>query len=205
VAQQRKLQMSINRRKILTGVAASAGIGLSGLTPAPVYASNDSVVRFMNRSADRLLKVARNGSPKGFLRFILRYTDVSGIALYSLGSYRSGLQKKYRKIYFRGMARHISRYFTIQSRQYRVVKAEIGKTSWQEGDAHFIDTKLTLVTGATYNVRWQLVRRKGRLKIANVRVLGFWLARFQRNQFEGFIAKQGGKVNALVAVLHNRK
>jgi len=201
--QQRKLQASINRRKILTGVAASAGVGWSGLTPA--YAAKDPVVRFMNRSADRLLKIARNGSPKGFLRFILRYTDVSGIALYSLGSYRSGLQKKHQKIYFRGMARHISRYFATQSRQYRVVRAEIGETSWQEGDAHFIDTKLTLVTGATYNVRWQLVRRKGRLKIANVRVLGFWLARFQRNQFEGFIAKQGGKVTDLVAVLHNRK
>lgn len=125
--------------------------------------------------------------------------------MYSLGSYQTGLKKKYRKIYFRGMARHITRYFTQQARQYRVVRAEVGKASWREGDAHYIDTKLTLLTGSTYNVRWQIVRRNGRYKIANVRVLGFWLARFQRSQFEGYISKQGGRVNALVAVLHNRK
>ena len=202
---QPEIPASLNRRRILAGVAATAGIGLTPLTPAPALAATDPIVRFMNRSAERLLKAARDGSPRGFLRFILRYTDVSGLAMYSLGSYQSGLQKKYRKIYFRGMARHITRYFTYQSRQYRVVRAEVGDKSWREGDAYYIDTKLTLLNGSTYNVRWEIVRRKGRYKIANVRVLGFWLASFQRSQFEGFISKQGGRVNALVAVLHNRK
>ena len=190
---------------MLTGAAATAGIGMSALTPTPASAAKDPIVQFMNNSAQRLLKAARNGSPKGFLRFIMRYTDVSGLAMYSLGSYQSGLQKKYRRMYFRGMARHIMRYFTYQSRQYRVVRAEVGEKSWREGDSYYIDTKLTLLTGSTYNVRWEIVRRKNRYKIANVRVLGFWLARFQRSQFENYIAKQGGRVNALVAVLHNRK
>jgi len=196
---------NLNRRKVLTGVAASAGVGLSGLSPSSAKVAQDPVVRFMNRSARKLLKAARDGSPKGFLKFILRYTDVSGLAIYSLGSYKGGLKKKYRNIYFRGMARHITRYFTYQSRQYRIVKAEVGEKSWQEGEAYYIDTKLTLLTGSTYNVRWEIVRRKGRYKIANVRVLGFWLAQFQRSQFENFISRQGGEVTALVAVLQSRK
>jgi phospholipid transport system substrate-binding protein len=202
----------LNRRKLITGVAVSAGIGLSVLAPVPGFAAptpakaaKDPIVRFMNRSAEKLLKAARDGSPRGFLRFIMRYTDVSGIAMYSLGAYQADLQKKYRKTYFRGMARYITRYFTYQSRQYRVIRAEVGEKSWQEGDAYYIDTKLTLVSGATYNVRWQIVRRKKRYKISNVRVLGFWLAQFQRSQFESFISRQGGKVNALVAVLQSRK
>jgi len=190
---------------MLAGVAATAGIGLSVTVPASAYAAKDPIVQFMTRSAERLLKAARQGSPRGFLRFIMRYTDVSGLAMYSLGSYQAGLQKKYRKIYFRGMARHITRYFTYQSRQYRIVKAEVGEKSWREGDFYYVDTKLTLLTGSTYNVRWQIVRRKGRYKIANVRVLGFWLARFQRYQFERFISRQGGRVTALVAILDSRK
>ena len=200
-----KLPETLSRRKVLAGVAASTGIGISGLAIAPAHASKDTIVDFMNRSANILLKAALNSSPKEFLKFIMRYTDVDGIAIYSLGSYRSGLEKKYEKTYIRGMARHITRYFTYQSRQYRIIKVEVGKKSWQVEDAYYIDTKLTLVNGATYDVLWQIVRRKGRYKIANVRVLGFWLAKFQRIQFETYISKQGGSVNALVAVLQSRK
>jgi len=203
--QPEKEHKTLSRRKVLAGVAASTGIGLSGLTMAPAHASKDTIVDFMNRSSNILLKAALNSSPKAFLNFIMRYTDVGGIAIYSLGSYRSDLEKKYERTYIRGMARHITRYFTYQSRKYRVVKVEVGKKSWQVEDAYYIDTKLTLVNGSTYDVLWQIVRRKGRYKIANVRVLGFWLAKFQRIQFETYIAKQGGKVNALVAILQSRK
>ena len=196
---------NLSRRKVLAGVAASTGIGLSGLTIAPAHASKDTIVDFMNRSANILLKAALNSSPKAFLNFIMRYTDVGGIAIYSLGSYRAGLEKKYEKTYIRGMARHITRYFTYQSRQYRIIKVDVGKKSWQVEDAYYIETKLTLVNGSTYNVLWQIVRRDGRYKIANVRVLGFWLAKFQRTQFETYISKQGGSVNALVAILKSRK
>lgn len=196
---------TLNRRKILTGAAASASVGLSGLVSTPAYAKKDTVVSFMHSSTGKLLKAARDSSPKEFLNFIMRYTDVSGIAIYSLGSYQSGLEKKHQNTYIRGMARHITRYFTSQSRKYRILKVEIGEKGWQVDDAYYIDTKLTLVSGATYEVLWQLVRRKGRYKIANVRVLGFWLAQFQRIQFETYISKQGGRVNALVAILQSRK
>lgn len=195
----------LNRRAILAGVAASASVGFTGIAPSPAFARADPVVTFMNRSAKKLLNAARSGSAKAFLRFILRYTDIGGISMYSLGSYQSGLQKKHRKIFFKGTARHITRYFTYQSRKYPILKAEIGEKSWQEGDTHYIDTKITLITGATYNVRWQIVRRKKRFRISNVRVLGFWLAKFQRSQFESYIAKKGGDVEALVAALHYRK
>jgi len=203
--QPEKMHKTLSRREALAGAAVSTGIGLSGLTILPANAAKDSVEAFMKRSTRKLLKAALNSSPKQFLNFIMRYTDVGGIAIYSLGSYRSGLEKKYERTYFSGMARHITRYFTYQSRQYRIAKVEVGKKSWQVEDAYYINTKLTLLTGATYNVLWQIVRRNGRYKIANVRVLGFWLARFQRVQFESYISKQGGKVNALVAILQSRK
>lgn len=205
-------QKSFCRRKAIIQSAAIACFGLALLVSAPAFAAKnpgaaakDPIVSFMKIAADKMLDAARDGSPKGFLKFILRYTDVGGIALYSLGSYQSGLLQKHRKIYFRGMARHITRYFTQQSRQYRIARAEIGKKSWKVDEAYYIDTKLTLVTGSSYNVRWQIVRRNNSFKISNVRILGFWLARFQRNQFENYINKQGGRVTALVAVLHNRK
>ncbi len=202
---QHNRQIYLSRRKILAGLAGTTAIGFSGPGITSAQAKTDPVVHFMKRASKTLLKAAKKGSSAAFLRFILRNTDVSGIALYSLGTYKSGLQKKHQKIYFRGMARHITRYFTYQSQKYRIVKAEVGKASWQEGGASYVDTKITLNTGSAYTVRWQIVRRKGRYKIANVRVLGFWLARFQRNQFESFIARQDGRVSALVAALYYRK
>lgn len=205
VEDQHSTHKTLNRRKILAGAAAGASLGLTGLGTSPAFARKDPVVTFMNRSAKKLLNAARSGSPKAFLRFILRYTDIGGISMYSLGEYRTRLLKKHQKIYVKGTARHIMRYFTSQSRKYPILKAEIGEKSWQEGDSHFIDTEITLITGASYSVRWQLIQRKNRFKISNVRVLGFWLLGFQRSQFESYISKQGGKVEALVSALHYRK
>ena len=204
-SQQHKAPKSLNRRKILTGAVSSAGIVLTDLAPVPALAKTDPVVQFMKRSAKKLLNAAQHGSPKRFLSFISRYTDLSGIALYCLGNYKASLQKKHQRIYFQGTARHITRYFTYQSRKYQIAKADVGESSWEENGAHYVDTKVTLLTGSTYNVRWQIVRRNGRFKIANVRVLGFWLLGFQRKQFVNYIVKKGGKVTALVAVLHARK
>ena len=189
------------RREVLCGAAAAAALGVSGLAGAPAHAATDRAVVFMRQLRGPLLQAAKTASSKQFLRLIQGHADVTGIALYSLGSYRNGLERSHRTRYYRGVARYMSRYFALQSQEYRVASAEVLSPSWKDGESIYVDSKVILENGTVYTVRWQLKARGSTFKVVNVRVLGFWLAYFQRLQFEGFIRKRGGSVYALVAAL----
>lgn len=191
----------MSRRQLLSGAAALLVLGAGGPVAGPALAASDPVLAFMKRLRVPLLHAARTASSKQFYKVIQRHVDINGIALYSLGTYKDGLARSHRNRYYRGVARYMSRYFALQSKEYRIVNAEIVPKSWREGDSYYVDTNVILENGARYSVRWQLQRRKGGYKIVNVRVLGFWLAYFQRQQFQDFIKRRGGSVNALVAAL----
>lgn len=191
----------ITRRAWLGGAAAVLGLRAGGAYVEPADAASDRAVNFMKQLRGTLLNAAKTASSKQFLRVIQGHADVTGIALYSLGSYRKGLARAHQSRYYRGVARYMSRYFALQSREYRVTSAKVISPSWEDGGSHYVDSKVTLEGGSVYTVRWELKARGASFKVVNVRVLGFWLAYFQRQQFEEFIRKRGGSVNALVAAL----
>ncbi len=190
----------LTRRKVLGGAAAVAGLTVSGLPGQPAQAA-DAAVTFMNQLRGPLIQAARTASSKQFMRIVQGHADVTGIALYSLGSFKNGLERSHRSRYYLGVARYMARYFSLMSQEYRVSDAKITGKSWKDGDSTYVDSKVNLDGGESYTVRWELKQRGGSFKVVNVRVLGFWLAYFQRLQFEEFIRKRGGSVNALVAAL----
>ena len=190
----------LTRRKVLGGAAAVAGLTAGGLSSQPAEAA-DAAVNFMNQLRGPLLQAARTASSKQFMQIIQARADVTGIALYSLGSFKNGLERSHRTRYYLGVARYMARYFSLMSQEYRVSDAKIVGKSWKDGDSTYVDSKVNLEGGESYTVRWELKQRGGSFKVVNVRVLGFWLAYFQRLQFEEFIRKRGGSVNALVAAL----
>jgi ABC-type transporter MlaC component len=191
---------TLTRRTLVAAMVASACVGSSGVGQANAA---DTVVAFMNQIREPLLGAAISASRASFRRVIRKYADISGIAMYSLGSYRDGLEGSRRDAYYNGVVRYMSHYFATMAEEYKVENGSVTGESWQEGDLHYVDSRIFLKDGgSTYNVRWELAKDGGSFKIRNVRVLGFWLAYFQRKQFEQFIASRGGSVNALVAALN---
>ena len=162
----------MTRRGMVAGITAATVLCGFG---APVVArtTKDPIVRYMNRVALRLQRAAKASSSKAFLSVVRLHADVPGIALYSLGRYRGNLRRNRRKAYYRGVSRLVANYFADQNKQYRVVKVEIGDKSWRSGKAHMIDSKVTLKNGSRYTIRWRLVRKGKRLKVADVRIVGF--------------------------------
>jgi ABC-type transporter MlaC component len=71
-----------------------------------------------------------------------------------------------------------------------------------DSGAALVNTKVTLMTGTSYNVVFKVSRDGKGYQIADVNVLGFSLAYMQRGIFQRFIAKNGGDVKALVAALN---
>jgi ABC-type transporter MlaC component len=169
-------------------------------TPA-LAAGEQQALAYMRRVAKDMLSAHRAGTVASFRRAILRHADVSAIADYSLGQYRSKLSAGQREAYYSGTATFMARYFADQSREYVVSKYEIGGADADGKDVN-VTTKVYLMSGQSYTVVWKLTQRKGGYKVADAKVMGFSLIYLQRGIFTSFLSKRNGDVGQLVAALN---
>ena len=195
-----------SRRTILS--TAFALLICLALLPVPIAdaakkkSRQHPAVKQMEKVADELIAAQRTGTISSFSNVIRRHADVPDIANFSIGRYRSKLPKSKRSAYYRGVRRFMARYFANNSKKYRVAKAIINPTVTPSGKDVFVDTKVRLKSGSTYNVRWRLAKRRGRYRITDVKVLIFSLVTQQRALFYNFLSKKNGDVNALVLALN---
>lgn len=186
---------SLSRRTFLGAAMAIVAAG------APAMADKDHPsVAFMKKVGRDLLAAHRQGTVASFLGVMERYADVPQIALYSLGQYKSNLTASQRPRYFHGVAVFMSRYFAIQSREYRVAKYEVGEAS-TDGDDVLVASKIHLMSGQTYNVTWRVVWRNKGYKVADAKVLGFSLVYMQRGIFTSYLSKRNGNLLQLMNAL----
>ncbi len=166
---------------------------------APARAEHPSIA-FMNQMGKDLLHAHRLGTVSAFLRVIQRYADVQGISEYSLGDYKvAGGQKP---TYVRGVANFMSRYFAEQSRSYPVAKFEVGEATVDSNKDIFVDTRIFMMAGQTYNVSWRLAWVNGQYKVADAKFLGFSMTYQQRSLFTSFIGKHNDDVGQLIIALN---
>lgn len=172
---------------------------------SPAYAQDIKAAKFMQRVAADLIAANRAGSRGAVERTIRKYAAVNIIASYSLGTYATKLPRNKQGAYRKGMLKFMSRYFVTQSKNYKVATAKIlGPGKPGENNLTMVDTRVFLADGSTYDVRWALIKRRGRYKIRDAQVVGFWLTPFQRNLFRDYVRENGGNVNALVFALNSQ-
>jgi phospholipid transport system substrate-binding protein len=164
-------------------------------------ASGDPAVRFMQKVALKLQSAGRLGSRGAFQKTIRNYADVAYIGTVSLGVYLPRLKKSRKKDYYTGVKRFMSRYFAVQSRNYKVTKTQILSRSTKKGRNTLVNSKIYLSNGKSYNVTWKLVRSGKSYRIQDARVLGFWLTPFLRDAFVGYLKQNSGSVNKLIVAL----
>ncbi len=161
-------------------------------------------VRFMRQAANALINAQRQNSVSSFQRVIAKYGHMPAIGLYALGNYRSGLHRKYRPKYYRGLAKFIARYAAQESPKYPVSRVTFAPAAINDGRSIMVDSRVYLTSGSTYDVRWLLIRQGRSYKVRDAQVLGFWVSPFLQNLFESYIRKHNGRVNALVVALNNQ-
>lgn len=199
--------VSIGRRSFLSAALlafamTSQGRAQVGTAEAATGGSTASAAAYMRRVADDLMAAQRQGTVMSFHRVITRHANVEAIANYALGPYKSALSRSAYPSYYKGVAMFMARYFADSSREYAVGKTDIGQVTRDREGRVIVNTRVTLLTGSTYNVVFQLSRSGGEYRILDVSVLGFSLSYLQRGIFQRYIAKNGGNVNALVAALN---
>lgn len=176
---------------------------LAAFSPVPVTAAeNKAAIRQMQRVAAALVNAQKIGTRSAFRAVISRYADLPTIANYSLGRYRNRLKRSRRARYYRGVNAFMGRYFSNESRRYKVVKTQINSNVVNDGKDVLINTKVKLSSGSTYNVVWRLAKRRSGYRITDVKVLGFSLTYLQRGMFSSYIRKKDGNVDALITALN---
>ena len=166
----------------------------------PAIALDHPSVVFMDQVGKELLHAHRQGTVSAFLRVIVRYADVPGISNYLLGEYKvpAGSQSNYQ----RGVANFISRYFAEQSQKYPIAKFEMGEATVDTNNDIFVASKVYMMSGQEYSVAWHLTWKDGTYKIIDVKMLGFSLTYWERNDFAQFLGKNNGDVQALITALN---
>lgn len=196
---QRLLRRHSRRASLIAMLFAV--LSLETLQPAPARA-DDAAVEFMQRVAKDLQVAARSNSAQAFADAINKHGHVPAIGLYALGTFKPRLQPADRAIYYSGMVRFLARYAASKSQKYAFSHAEIKGPSSRTDAGVFVESRVHLRDGSSYDVRWQLFPQGNAYRIRDAEVLTFWLSPFLKNFFETYISDNGGDPKALIVALN---
>lgn len=167
-----------------------------------VSARAESPAVFMQRVANELISATQSGSSAAIGKVITNYADVYSIGLSALGSYASRLKSSDRSAYHRGLTLFVSRYAAKESPKYPVVKAVMTGTSKGGRNVFYVDSRVFLRGGQTYDVRWVIYKRGARYKVRDAEVIGLRASSFLDTLFQKYIGENGGNPRALVTALN---
>jgi phospholipid transport system substrate-binding protein len=188
----------------LTRAGLTRTIALIALTfaAATAVAAGESPAAYMKRVGNELLAASRSGSASQFAMVLNANADVPSIGLSALGSYARVLPRDERPIYYNGMINFIARYASKEAPKYPVARFIVTGQSAEDARGTYVDSRITLASNDTYDVRWLVVRRDNTYKVRDAQVIGFWMTSFLDNLFQNFISENGGNPKALVVALN---
>ena len=198
--------MTTVRQRLPLGQSAfnlrAAALSVALLIASTLTAAAESPAAYMQRVANQLVAASRTGSEADFATTIRSHADVPTIGLTALGSYAQTLPKADRPAYYNGMISFIARYAAKEAPKYPVAKAIMVGQTKETAAGIYVDSRVTLKSGETYDVRWRLVRRGGVFKVRDAEIIGFEMTSFLNNLFQNYISENGGNPRTLVIALN---
>jgi phospholipid transport system substrate-binding protein len=180
----------------------AAVLSLLLLLTGSAAAAAETPAAYMQRVANELVAAQRAGTEGDYATVLRSHADVPAIALTALGSYAQSLSKSDRPAYYAGMINFIARYAGKEGPKYPVAKAiMVGQTKETAGGT-YVDSRVTLKTGETYDVRWRVVRRGNAYKVREAEIIGFEMTSFLNTMFQNYISENGGNPRTLVIALN---
>lgn len=198
--------MTMVRRRLSPGGAANglraASLSLLMLVSGAVAAAAETPAAYMQRVANELIAAQREGSENDYATVLRSHADVPAIAITALGSYASSLAKSDRPAYYAGMINFIARYAAKEGPKYPVARAIMVGQTKETAAGIYVDSRVTLKSGETYEVRWRVVRRGSAFKVREAEIIGFEMTSFLNTLFQNYISENGGNPRTLVIALN---
>jgi phospholipid transport system substrate-binding protein len=172
------------------------------LAGSSIASAGESPAAYMQRVASELLAAQKSGSDADYATVIRSHADIPSIGLSALGDYAQVLPKSDRPAYFAGMVNFIAHYAATDGPKYPVARAIVTGQTKETVGGIYVDSRVTLATGESYDVRWRLVRRGTTFKVREAEILGFEMTTFLNNLFQSYISDNGGNPKALLLALN---
>ena len=187
-------------RKILTSLPALVLVVMALTTGS---ARAEAPATYMQRVANELISAQRSGSVSAYANVLRKHMDVPSIGITALGPHAQALPKSERPAYYNGMINFISKYAAKEGPKYPVATAMVIGQGEETAGGASVDSRITLRTGETYEIRWKLVRTGQTFKVRDAQVIGFWMTSFLDNLFQNYISENGNNPRALVMALNH--
>lgn len=187
-------------RKLFVALAlAPLAIGLFASDPARA----ESVAAYVQRVQNDLISAQRANSKTAYAAVLRQHMDVPYVGLTALGGdYANALPKAERPNFYNGVIRFIADYGTKDGPKYPVASAVVTGIGEETKGGAEVDTRITLRSGESYDVRWSLVRSGQTFKVRDASV-GIFSARDQLQRlFQNWLDENGKNPRSLVVVLN---
>jgi phospholipid transport system substrate-binding protein len=126
--------------------------------------------------------------------------DTAAIAAFALGPYRRSANPQQQQEFLRLYQDYTVRTYDAQLGQYGAAPFRVtGGRS--DGEQAVVTSEIIRPGGSRVQIDWYLVNRRGQYKIIDLNIAGISMKLTQRDEFARWIQNNGGRFDALLAVL----
>ena len=183
-------------------------IFFSFISPNKSYSYSSDPKQFIKEIVEEAKKVLIDSNTKEFKtkklsEMALKTVDIKGVAYYSLGNYRKGLNDEQLKEYLMLFEKYFLKSFTSRLTDYSDPKIEVQSTE-------ILNAKYTIVRSLLLatdkkpevNIEWRVyTKNPDKPLIRDLIIEGLSLARTQKEEFASVIEANNGDVTKLFATL----
>jgi phospholipid transport system substrate-binding protein len=200
---------AIPTRSRRSPLAASAFALMFMLTAqvASATAAQDPVALITNVGTQSIQALGRDVSSAERLAHLSQLFqqdfDITGIGLFALGRYRGTPTPLEQQEFFRLYPDFTIRAFNARLGEYRGAPFRVTGTR-SLGSETVVSSEITLGAGGRVQLDWYLADSGGQYRITDVTIGGVSMKIALRNQFASWIENNGGRFNALLAVMRQQ-
>lgn len=177
----------------LAWLIAIAVLAANMAAAAPAHAQSCPGIETVQSAAASLNQAAASGSPQAFAAAVDRHTDVSQLAMFALGPYRSALPESQRSAYIGLTREFLGRVLAQRAGSLAGAQMQVVDCS-SDGGYTYVDTRV-----GGQRVVWRLEGNR----IIDVNAGGVWLMPQMRSNFVSVIQRGNGNPAALIDYLRS--
>jgi phospholipid transport system substrate-binding protein len=199
--------MTGSRLRSSLAAGALALLSIVTLQRPAAMAAQDPAVLVANLGTQGLMALGQNVSSAERLarlgRLFQEDFDISGIGTFALGRYRTIATAPEQQEFFRLYPDFTIRAFNARLNECRGAPFRVTGTRSVGGET-VVSSEILLSSGGRVQLDWYLIESGGENRITDVTVGGVSMKIALRNQFSSWIETNGGRFDALLAVMRQQ-
>ena len=198
----------MHRRTLLAATVAATAL-LAGLRPALAQVDPGRATAFIQATGAELVAAINGGGSATQRRervaAILRQAvDVESVGRFILGRWwrtaSAAEQAEYLRLFEETLIRNLSARFG----EYQGVRFSLGRSQQRSEDDVLVNTIIERAGNPAYNLDWRVSTVGGAPRIVDVSAEGISLRVSQSSEYSAVIARNGGRVSALLDAMRNQ-